>query len=530
MARTPDIELAGMRSPNQRQAGPKPVLPVCRPWELHDTTTSRAIEARALAAEPHGALMRRAGQSVARWVVALAPHAQRIWLACGPGGNGGDGLHAAAMLARQRRHVMVSLHGDAQRLPADAAAGLRVALDAGVAVTDRAPAAAGLDAAVDALLGLGASRPPAGAVLDGVLALQRVRAPVLAIDLPTGLHAETGACLGEQAVRVRATLSLLTLKPGLFTGQGRELAGEIWFDDLGVTATVPERPSALLYAPATATGHASVSHGAHKGSFGDTVVIGGAPGMAGALDLAAQAALGAGSGRTIAVPLDATAPLRHEGRPEVLWRPAASLAEPGWWETATVVCGCGGDEAVATQLPLLLRRAGRLVLDADALNAVSRDGRLREMLRARAGRGLATVLTPHPLEAARLLDCITAEVQVDRLRAASELARELQATIVLKGSGTVICTPGQMTGINGTGGPALASGGTGDVLAGWLGGRWSRRRTEGLPAQELAHAVAQEAVWLHGRAADPADGAVGTARAQDLIEHMRQQATKRALP
>jgi hydroxyethylthiazole kinase-like uncharacterized protein yjeF len=519
-----------MPLPIQRGTGPQQVLPLCRSWELHDTASSRAIEARALAAEPHGALMRRAASSVARWVTAIAPHAQRIWLACGPGGNGGDGLHAAAMLARRGRQVSVSLHGDAGRLPADAAAGLRAAIDAGVPVTDRAPAIAGLDAAVDALLGLGGSRPPTGAVLEGVQALQRVRAPVLAIDLPTGLHAQTGACLGEQVVRARATLSLLTLKPGLFTGLGRELAGDIWFDDLGVTAKASERPAARLYAPGDAARRSGVMHGAHKGSFGDTIVIGGAPGMAGALSLAAQAALGAGSGRTFAVPLDSSAPLRHESRPELLWRPATALAEPGWWTASTVVCGCGGGEAVAMQLPALLRQAERLVLDADALNALSRDEHLREMLQARASRGLATVLTPHPLEAARLLGCTTAEVQSDRLSAASQLAGELQATVVLKGSGTVICTPGLLTAINGTGGPALASGGTGDVLAGWLGGRWSRRRAESLPAPELAHAVAQETVWLHGRAADAADVGAATARAQDLIDHMRQQAAVQALP
>lgn len=530
MVRASGTGLTGMRSSTHLDTGPRQVLPACRSWELHDAAGSRAIEARALAAEPHGALMRRAARSVARWVVALVPHAQRIWLACGPGGNGGDGLHAAAMLARQGRHVSVSLHGDAQHLPADAAIGLRAALDAGVGVTDRAPATSGLDVAVDAILGLGARRPPAGAALDGVLALGHLRAPILAIDLPTGLHADTGARLGEQVVHARATLSLLTLKPGLFTAQGRELAGEIWFDDLGVSTAMSERPAARLYAPGAATIHVPVAHGAHKGSFGDTVVIGGAPGMAGALSLAAQAALGAGSGRTIAVPLDISAPLRHEGRPELLWRPAAALAEPEWWQTATVVCGCGGADAVTPQLPRLLRQAERLVLDADALNAVSRDQRLREMLQARTPQGLATVLTPHPLEAARLLRCTAAEVQSDRLGAAMQLAGELQATIVLKGSGTIVCTPGQLAGINGTGGPALASGGTGDVLAGWIGGRWSRRRAEGLPAPDLVHSVAQEAVWLHGRAADRNNGASGMARAQDLIDHMRQQAAIQALP
>ena len=504
------------------------MLPARHAWALHDIAASRAIEGRALVAEPDGALMRRAGASVARWVAAIAPHARRIWVACGPGGNGGDGLHAAALLARQGRRVSVSLYADAARLPADAAAGLRAALDAGVPVTDHAPADADEDIAVDALLGMGSRRAPDGAVLAGVHALQHASAPVLAVDLPTGLHADTGAALGEPFVRARATLSLLTLKPGLFTGMGRELAGELWFDDLGIVATALEAPVARLYAPAPAALPGGVVHGAHKGAFGDTVVVGGASGMAGALSLAAQAALGAGSGRTIAVPLDPTAPLRHDGRPELLWRPAAALADAGWWASATIVCGCGGGEAVDALLPRLLEQAIRLVLDADALNALARNERLRAGLRARARQGLATVLTPHPLEAARLLGVNTAEVQAHRLRAATQLAHELQATVVLKGSGTVVCTPGLQAGINSTGGPALATGGTGDVLAGWLGGRWSRRRAEGPTAPALAHEIAQEAVWLHGQAAEPADVADGTVRAQELIDRMRHQAKRPA--
>lgn len=530
MAIAPDPGWNGTVSPPSRAAGPRRVLPARHTWALHDTATSRAIEARALAAEPGGALMRRAAASVARWVAAVAPHAQHLWVACGPGGNGGDGLHAAALLARQGRRVSVSLHADAARLPADAADGLRAALDAGVPVTDRTPDSPGPDVAIDALLGLGSRRAPDGTVLDGVRALRRTVATILAVDLPTGLHADTGATLGEPVVRARATLSLLTLKPGLFTGMGRELAGEIWFDDLGIAPMASEPPVASLYAPATPAGPGGVAHGSHKGSFGDTVVVGGAPGMAGALALAAQAALGAGSGRTIAVPLDADAPLRHDGRPELLWRPASALSDTGWWAAATVVCGCGGGEAVDALLPWLLAQAARLVLDADALNALARDERLRGGLQARARQGRTTVLTPHPLEAARLLGAGTDEVQADRLRAAAQLAHELQATVVLKGSGTVVCTPGLPTSLNGTGGPALATGGTGDVLAGWLGGRWSRRRTEGPTARAVAHAVAQEAAWLHGQAADPADGAESAVRAQELIDRMWHLAARPALP
>ena len=151
-----------------------------------------------------------------------------------------------------------------------------------------------------------------------------------------------------------------------------------------------------------------MTHSAHKGTYGDTAVIGGAAGMAGALTLAAQAALAAGSGRTVVVALDPGMPLRMDSRPELLWRGSAALEAPqAWWQAATVVCGCGGGESVATHMPTLLEHSARIVLDADALNALAADPVLRAALAARAARGAASVLTPHPLEAARLLGCST---------------------------------------------------------------------------------------------------------------------------
>ena len=508
--------------------GPRRVLCAAQDLPLHDVRTSRAIEARALEAEPGGALMRRAGGAVARWVAALAPHAHRLWIACGPGGNGGDGLYAAAALARQGRDVTVSLHADPERLPADARSGLQAARAAGVRVGGDAPAQA-VDVAVDALLGIGSRRPPEGRVLACVQALQAARTPVLAVDLPTGLDADSGHNEPGAVVRARATLALLTLKPGLFTGTGREVGGEIWFDDLGILPRADDLPAALLLGspPRPAAPGDGVPHGAHKGTHGDAVVVGGAAGMRGALRLAAHAALGAGAGRCHAVALDLTAPLYDDTRPEVLWSTLTALEDPAWWRDATVVCGCGGGRPVDAVLPLLTDRSARLVLDADALNALARDPALRSMLRARAARGAATVLTPHPLEAARLLGCSTAEVQADRLRAARQLADELSATVVLKGSGTVVCTPGLPTALNPTGGPALAVGGTGDVLAGWLGGRWARRRAEPAPPALLAHRVACESVWLHG-AAGQGPAAPQSVRALDLIDAMRAEIAARA--
>jgi len=484
------------------------IAPDGGPWLLHGTAASRAVEAAALASTtPHG-LMQRAGFAVAQLALALAPHARHVRVLAGPGNNGGDGLVAARHLQQAGRQVQVVLFGDPARLPADAADAHRWAVDAGVPISTDWDGAEH-DLAIDALLGLGTARAPEGAFAAAIQRLNAGTAPVLAVDLPSGLHADTGTALGGLAVRATATLSLLTLKPGLFTHQGRDHAGAVWLDTLGVAA---DGATAQLAGPSTTTQRA---HALHKGSFGDVAVVGGAAGMTGAAWLAARAALAAGAGRVYCSLLDAQAPLLDPARPELMARPHWWLSTPATLAASTVVCGCGGGAAVAEALPPLLAHAGRLVLDADALNAIAGDTALQHLLAARAGRNRPTVLTPHPLEAARLLGCSAAEVQADRLGAALRLVERYGATVVLKGSGTVVTAPGALPLINPTGNALLATAGTGDVLAGWLAGLWAQR-TEGA-------AAAQAAVWRHGRAADAAAaaGQLRPLRAADLIDAMR---------
>ena len=189
-----------------------------------------------------------------------------------------------------------------------------------------------------------------------------------------------------------------------------------------------------------------------------------------------------------------------------------------------MVCGCGGGSAVRERLPRLLSLAGRLVLDADALNALATDPQLMAQLRQRRPRGLATVITPHPLEAARLLACDVTQVQADRLAAAQTLTGLSGCVVVLKGSGSVTAAPGRKPHINGTGNAALASGGTGDVLAGWLGGRWAqagRQDADLIDEFELAFATASQAVADHGAAAEP-ERPVALA-ASELIERLHHR-------
>jgi hydroxyethylthiazole kinase-like uncharacterized protein yjeF len=359
-----------------------------RPWPLFDTAASRAIEESCAAGLPAHALMQRAGLAVARLALAIAPHARRIWIACGPGNNGGDGFEAALHLRAWGKDPLVTWSGDEARAPADARASLHRAQAVNVRMTHQAPAQ--WDLAIDAMLGLGAARPLEGRLAEwsSVMAGAGAR-PVLAVDLPSGLNADTGV---GTAVVASHTLSLLTLKPGLFTGGGRDAAGQVWFDDLGSAAAWSQPSACLTGAPQPV----ARPHASHKGSYGDVAAIGGAPGMGGAAVLAGSAALHAGAGRVFVCLLGGDAPSYDPTQPGLMFRHWESL-DLG---SMAVACGCGGGDAIRAVLPNVLARAGSLVLDADALNAIAGDTQLQSLLQARSRRGRPTVITPHPLEAA----------------------------------------------------------------------------------------------------------------------------------
>ncbi|WP_287804188.1 NAD(P)H-hydrate dehydratase [Diaphorobacter sp.] len=478
-----------------------------RPHLLFDTAATRRLEASAAAALAPHTLMQRAGQATARLALALAPHARTFWFACGGGNNGGDGLEAALLLHRGGHPVVVTWLGTPETAPADARQSWQRAQEAGVPFAAEPPFLGPQDLCVDALLGIGLRadprpRRPDARLLQWLARMHACAAPTLCVDLPSGLVAESGqyipglAPAHPGATAARHTLSLLTLKPGLFTGQGRDAAGSVWFDDLGVPAST-ETPCAWLAGPPASAVRA---HASHKGSYGDVAVIGGeglqarGMGMTGAALLAASAALHAGAGRVMVALLDAGALPALPQQPELMLRRCDALA----LDHATVVCGCGGGAAVAAVLPDVLQQSARLVLDADALNAMAADPHLQHLLRERGRQGRPTVLTPHPLEAARLLAGTTAAVQADRLAAARTLADQYGCTVLLKGSGSVIAAPGRTPLINPTGNARLATGGTGDVLAGLVGARLAAE-----PAQAgAAFAAAGNACWEHGAAAD----------------------------
>lgn len=490
-----------------------------RPEALYDVQATRRIEHVAQEGLPPHALMARAGLSVARLARALAPHARVIWVACGPGNNGGDGLVAATQLHRWSQQFGTSVQvvvthwtghpADDRRLPADARFALEGAHEAGVAFASQPPA--WFDFAIDALFGIGALRTLEGEIAEWLGALRHTSSPVLCVDVPSGLDADTGALEGSAVTGVgsarglRHTLSLLTLKPGLFTAQGRDSAGRVWLDELGVapSAEVPVR-AWLAGHPTPAAGTAGRSHASHKGSFGDVLVLGGqgigmdGAGMTGAAVLAARAALYAGAGRVFVGLLNAPGEVEltwDPVSPELMFRRPERLLERDMLRQGCVVCGCGGGRSVAGVLPQVLSGATRLVLDADALNAIAADAGLRPLLRQRHARGWRTVITPHPLEAARLLGSDTHSVMADRLAAAQTLADEFRLCCVLKGSGTVLAAPGELPWINPTGNAALATAGTGDVLAGMLGAALARPGDGSGALRSVAASVFQHG-WL----------------------------------
>jgi hydroxyethylthiazole kinase-like uncharacterized protein yjeF len=473
---------------------------------LYTVAQLRVIERAAGAALPAGALMQRAGQAAANVALALLaglPKERRsVLLLAGPGNNGGDALAAAANLAHTNAGVDVAilhLPGTTPVSPETADALARATgsqarfIDA---LPEREP---GL--VVDGLFGIGLARPLEGAARLLVESLNEKGWHVLALDVPSGLDADTGTVVGPGGVAVVAerTLTFIADKPGLHTLTGRDHAGEVQVETLGVAAPALLAPTICLNSTALFAEQLHPRrHNSHKGTFGDVMIVGGAAGMAGAPVLAARAALYAGAGRVMVA---SVASFDAGGgfdslHPEIMFRQAADqqFGHTSNDETLVIGPGLGGSAQAMGLLAEALQGDATIVLDADGLNLVAASVDLAERLRARAARGYATLMTPHPLEAARLMGIDTAEVQRDRLATARALAERFQAVVVLKGSGSIIAAPDEITVVNANGNPGLATGGSGDTLAGLCGALLA----QGWPARQAACG----AVWLHGAAAD----------------------------
>ena len=469
--------------------------------QLYSIAQIRAIEQAAHAALPPGTLMRRAGATAAAHALALlkdrAPDEpqMRVLVLAGPGNNGGDALEVAANLAASGCAVeVVHLAGSAPS--AETQAALDRAHTAGLRFIDAVSADLKYALVIDGLFGIGLTRPLAGRARELAEQVNAMRCAVLALDVPSGLDADTGAIVGPSGAAMTATHTITFLgdKPGLHTGDGCDHAGQVQVAMLDVE--VQETAQARLNGPALfGASLMPRRRNSHKGSFGDVAVLGGAPGMLGAALLAARGALYAGAGRVLVAALDTSIAI-DPTQPEIMFRDAVGFA----FERRTVVAGPGlGDGSQAMRLlGKVIDGSGPLLLDADGLNLVAASPDLQERLARHDG---PVVLTPHPLEAARLLGVTAAIVQADRLENARELAQRLNAVVVLKGAGSIIARPDGEIAINPTGNPGLATGGSGDVLAGLCGALLG----QGWPAWEATLG----AVWLHGAAADRlvADGA-----------------------
>lgn len=468
--------------------------------ELYTVEEIRQIEQAAQSRVPAGTLMQRAGAAAAQLALELPVNGatQHVLVLAGPGNNGGDALDVAARLAHSGFNVTVALFAATGAQPQDARDALSRAQSGQATFVDPAdPAAISVLQAsrwgmvIDGLFGIGLARPVGGAMRAMVEFINALPCPVLALDVPSGLDADTGDIVGPDGIAVRAshTITFIADKPGLHTCHGRDHAGTVSVAQLDIDASLFPGARACLNDPAQFSGALRPRpQNSHKGSFGDVAVLGGAHGMQGAPLLAARAALFGGAGRVFACFID-EAPGFDPAQPELMCRHAGDFD----FSHATIVAGPGAGSAARASALLagVLALAAPLVLDADGLNMVAADAALQQLL---ATRSSPAILTPHPLEAARLLAVSAGVVQADRLAAARQLAARFQAVVVLKGSGSVIASPDGMVAVNPNGNPALATAGTGDVLAGLCGALLA----QGLPAWEGALA----AVWLHGHAAD----------------------------
>ncbi|OAI63623.1 carbohydrate kinase [Ralstonia solanacearum] len=472
---------------------------------LFGSAAVRALETAAGRALAPFTLMARAGEAAADWLQARAPRGHLL-LVAGPGNNGGDALVVATALHEAGRTVTVWLAADPARLPDDARRAWTEACAANVPIEIlHAPASvpATVTAIVDGLFGIGLTRPLTGLHAALVETLNGSGLPVYALDVPSGLSGDTGQppAPDSPVVRAHATLTFLAAKPGLFTGMGRDAAGDLALADLQAAQPAYDgivEADAQINTPLRWLAHIPRRrHNGHKGTYGSVAIVGGAQGMVGAPLLSARGALYLGAGKVHVVSLAADAPHVDCAQPELMLHTWGAL-DLGGMQALAAGPGMGTGKDAYAALDHLLDRMlpGRIaaVFDADALNLFARAPALLTRLTRLASGGAPIVLTPHPLEAARLLDTDAQTVQRDRLAAAQALVNRCGAVVVLKGSGTVIAAPGVPPTVNPTGNGGLASGGTGDVLTGMVGALLA----QGVPAREAALA----AVWLHGRAAD----------------------------
>jgi len=482
------------------------------PASVFSAAQVRAMDAYAIdhLGIPGYTLMCRAGEAALDCLNRHWPAAHKVLVLCGAGNNAGDGYVLARLAVAAGHEVTVVALTEPGRLQGDAARAYADFTEAGGQVHGFSPAQPGeADVVVDALLGTGLDRVVGGAYAECIASLRASGRPVLALDLPSGLHADTGRVMGC-AVRATQTITFVGLKSGLFLGEGPDHVGQLSFAGLGIDSRVPAVEPVLRRAEGRLLGQwlPPRRRAAHKGDHGRVLLIGGGPGMPGAVRLAGEAALRAGAGLvTVATRPEHVAAV-VAGRPEIICRGVEAPAEARPLMAAADIVAIGpglGQSGWSRELLEGALASGKpLVVDADALNLLAQS----------PWRGADWVLTPHPGEAARLLGTDAAAIQADRLGSLRALADRFGGTVVLKGACSLVTGPTGEAWVCDAGNPGMAAAGMGDVLTGTIAG---------LAAQGLGlERAAVAGVWAHAAAGDlAAEGGQRGLLASDLMEPLR---------
>ncbi len=464
---------------------------------VYTTAEIRAIESLVLTAPDAPDLMEKAGLAAAEIAKTklLTGNGNRILVLAGPGNNGGDALVTARHLYSWGIQVTLVFTGEAGRLSPDAKQALEQWLSTGGSVNPTIPAGMQWDGVIDGLFGIGLSetRRLEEKYRQLIRYINDLNLPVLALDIPSGLHSDSGH-VQDIAIRASLTATFIALKPGLLTHDGCDHCGKIILCDLGLDSTILPPPGNWLLNKADIRSrlpHPRYAN-SHKGTYGRLGILGGAAGMVGAALLTGRAALKLGAGRVyLGLLAQEDMPAVDLVQPELMLRAPPDFFIQDFLDCLVIGPGLGREIAACIYLEQALQTSLPLVLDADALNLVACHSELNELLRTRTA---PTILTPHPAEAARLLNITVTEIQRNRPDTSRNLARRFNCAVVLKGAGSICAFPTGHCHFNTSGNPGLSTAGTGDVLSGFLGAL-------------LVQGVSPEnalllSVFLHGAAAD----------------------------
>ena len=454
-------------------------------------------------------LMSRAGDALFQQLTRLCPAVQSVAVFCGMGNNAGDGYIVANLLLNAGLSVCVYSVANTCQLKGDALTAYQhYAAAHGKIIHYQTKVKLTADVIVDALFGSGLNKAVTGLYANAIATINQSGAFVLAVDIPSGLNADTGNVMGV-AVKANATVTFIGLNQGLFTGQAADYCGDIIYESLAIPDAVltMQVPSAMRVIHQPLPRRLRYTH---KGVYGHVLIIGGELGYLGAARLAAEAALRVGAGLVSVATRSSHAGLMTINRPELMCHGVETGEQlmPLLAKASVISIGTGlgqSDWAIELLITAVLATQKPLIIDADALN----------LLACNPITNSNWILTPHPAEAARLLHCTTADIQQDRFAAVSALQAKYHGVAILKGSGSLIAS-NKTIAVSNTGNSGMASGGMGDVLTGVLAG---------LVAQGLSlEQAAQQGVFLHGLAADKAalaDGERGLL-ASDLMPYLRR--------